>query len=102
VQEVEAAGAAGVAGAQAGLSAMTALYGATRVERHAAGLMRVGLINAADLDAVRAAVNGACRQLGSSGAVPALRLCQAFAIPDHLLAAPIAFNWRGMVGDKLQ
>eukprot|EP00775_Hariotina_reticulata_P009656 gene9656-9816_t len=102
LQEAEAAGAGGAAGAQAGLSAMTALFGATRIERHAAGLMRVGLLNGADMESVRAAINSACRQLGSNGAGAALRLCQAFAIPDHLLAAPIAFNWRGIVGDKLQ
>jgi hypothetical protein len=27
-------------------------------------------------------------------AAPALKLCEAFAIPEHLLAAPIAKNWR--------
>jgi hypothetical protein len=27
-------------------------------------------------------------------AAPALKLCGAFAIPEHLLSAPIAKNWR--------
>jgi hypothetical protein len=55
----------------------------------------VGLLNGTDAAALRLAVNKACRQLGSGGlAAPALKLCEAFAIPEHLLAAPIAKNWR--------
>jgi hypothetical protein len=57
--------------------------------------LQVGLLNGADAAALRLSVNRACRQLGSGGlAAPALELCKAFAIPEHLLAAPIAKNWR--------
>lgn len=60
-------------------------------------LLQVGLLNGADAAALRLAVNKACRQLGRGGcAAPALKLCDAFAIPEHLLAAPIAQNWREM------
>jgi hypothetical protein len=56
--------------------------------------LQVGLLNGADAAALRLSVNRACRQLGSGGkAAPALKLCEAFAIPEHLLAAPIAKNW---------
>lgn len=92
LQEVQAA----PAGAKAGLAAMAQLFGATRVERNLATYLAAGVLTGADAVAVRAAVNKACRQLGSNGAQPALVLCDAFGIPDHLLAAPIAFNWRTM------
>ncbi len=55
--------------------------------------LALGVLKAADVAARRSAVNGMCRALGSNGAAPALLLCQAFGIPDHLLAAPIAFDW---------
>jgi acyl-CoA oxidase len=92
LQEVQAAPAA----AKAGLLAMAQLFGATRVERSLASYLAAGVLNGADAAALRAAVNKACRQLGGNGGRPALVLCEAFGIPDHLLAAPIAFNWRRM------
>lgn len=52
---------------------------------------------------MRAAVNGACRQLAIGGRnAPVLRLVEAFGIPDDLLAAPIAFDWTSMVADHLE
>jgi acyl-CoA oxidase len=90
LQEAQAAPAA----AKAGLLAMAQLYGATRVERNLASYLAAGVLTGADVAALRAAVNKACRQLGGNGARAALVLCDAFGIPDHLLAAPIAFNWR--------
>jgi len=96
LQEAQAAPAA----AKAGLAAMAQLFGATRVERHLADYLAAGLLTGADTAALRAAVNAACKHLGGQGAAPALVLCDAFGIPDHLLAAPIAFNWRTMgMGD---
>lgn len=62
--------------------------------------LEAGLLSGADAAALRHSINVACKQLGSNGAVPALKLCEAFGIPDHLLAAPIAFNWRAM-GESL-
>lgn len=90
LQEVAAAPAA----AKPGLAAMAQLFGATRVERHLAHYLEAGVLTGADAAALRGSVNRACKQLGGGGAAPALALCQAFGIPDHLLAAPIAFNWR--------
>lgn len=75
---------------------MAQLYGATRIENRLARYLEAGLLTAADAAALRAAVNKACRQLGGKGGRPALALCEAFGIPDHLLAAPIAANWRAM------
>ncbi|WIA40748.1 hypothetical protein OEZ86_004431 [Tetradesmus obliquus] len=84
-------------GAAAGVSVLAQLYGATRIEARLARYLQVGLLNGADAAALRLAVNKACRQLGSGGpAAPALKLCDAFGIPEHLLAAPIAKNWREM------
>jgi acyl-CoA oxidase len=79
-----------------GLAAMAALFGATRVEKRLAGYLSSGLLTGPDAAALRGAVNRACRQLGGGGAAPALRLCAGFGIPDHLLAVPIAFDWRTM------
>lgn len=88
--------AAAPAGARPGLAAMAQLFGATRVERNLASYLAAGVLNGADAAALRAAVNRALRLLGANGAKPALVLCEGFGIPDHLLAAPIAFNWRTM------
>lgn len=47
--------------------------------------------------ALRAAVNAQVRELaggGAAGSAPILALVNGFGIPDHLLAAPIAFDWR--------
>ncbi len=92
MQEAQAAPPA----AKAGLTAVAQLFGATRVERHLASYLAAGVLTGADAAALRAAVNRACKQLGGNGAAPALALCEAFGIPDHLLAAPIAFNWHTM------
>jgi acyl-CoA oxidase len=95
----EAPRAARNAGAPAAraLRALAALFGASRAERGAAGLLARGAIGGADAEALRGAVNSMCRALGGGGArAPALALCDAFGIPDHLIQAPIAFNWRAM------
>eukprot|EP00882_Tetradesmus_deserticola_P012097 GHRQ01012816.1.p1 GENE.GHRQ01012816.1~~GHRQ01012816.1.p1 ORF type:complete len:645 (+),score=319.12 GHRQ01012816.1:546-2480(+) len=89
------------AGAAAGVRVLAQLYGATRIEARLARYLQVGLLNGADAAALRLAVNKACRQLGGGGAAaPALKLCEAFGIPEHLLAAPIAKNWRA-IGQSL-
>jgi acyl-CoA oxidase len=79
----------------AALRALAALYGASRAERGAAQLLARGAIGGRDAEALRGAVNSLCRSLGGGGkAAPALALCDAFGVPDHLLQAPIAFEWR--------
>lgn len=84
------------AAAAPALRALAALFGASRAERAAAPLLAAGLVGPADAEALRLAVNRACRAL-CRGAPPAcLKLCDAFGIPDHLLQAPIAFDWRSM------
>lgn len=44
--------------------------------------------------AVRVQVNSLCSQLSADAGRLALQLCEGFGIPDHLLQAPIAFNWQ--------
>ena len=77
------------------LGALAALYGASCAERAGGALLAAGLIGPADADALRGAVNGLCRALATGGAAaPALKLVDAFGVPEHLLGAPIAGNWR--------
>ena len=54
--------------------------------------------------AVRLAVNASCAALAAQGGKPALLLCEGFGVPDHLLAAPIAFDWKaiGSQGTAMQ
>lgn len=42
---------------------------------------------------VRQHVNKMCSQLAVDSGKLALLLCEGFGIPDHLLQAPIAFDW---------
>lgn len=44
--------------------------------------------------AVRAQINRLCGQLSANSGKLALQLCEGFGIPDHLLQAPIAFDWQ--------
>jgi len=90
------------------LLAAALLFGATRAERAldhhlAAGSVAAGGVAAGGAGggggaaALRAAVNGQLRELGGgggAGVAPALALVNGFGVPDHLLAAPIAFDWR--------
>jgi hypothetical protein len=46
--------------------------------------------------AARLQVNALCRRLGANGAALALQLCDSFGIPDHLLQAPIATDWKAI------
>lgn len=44
--------------------------------------------------AVRLQINRLCAQLAADAGKLALVMCEGFGIPDHLLQAPIAFNWQ--------
>jgi acyl-CoA oxidase len=66
------------------------------VERDLATFLAAGVLMRDDSQALRAAVNQLCSALAADRAALALRLCEGFAIPDHLLAAPIAFDWERM------
>lgn len=79
------------------LSAVAQLYALTRIRRSLACYMSAGLLNRADAVALRTAVHelyGALTAAPAGGWCAALALCDAFGIPDHLLQAPIATNWR--------
>lgn len=52
--------------------------------------------------AIRIQVNGLCSKLAADDGRVALRLCEGFGIPDHLLQAPIAFDWRQIGSTWLQ
>ncbi|KAK9816668.1 hypothetical protein WJX72_003499 [[Myrmecia] bisecta] len=84
------------------LGALALLYGLTRIERNLAFYLAAGVLNGQHAAALRLRVNEVCRQLVSDGGKPALRLCAGFGIPDHLLQAPIAFDWTQIGSDGHQ
>lgn len=81
---------------QPSLTALAQLYGASKVETNLAFFLAQGVMGKAEAEASRAAVNGLCRLLSADDGRVALQLCDGFGIPDHLIAAPIAGNWRQM------
>ncbi len=83
------------------LGALGLLYGLTRIERSAAFYLAAGVLTGQHAAALRSHVNDVCKQLVADGGRPALRLCEAFGIPDHLLQAPIAFDWTQIGSDGL-
>lgn len=76
------------------LQALATLYGLTRVERAAPFLLAAGALTGADMAALRAQINQLCGAFAADGARAALQLCDGFGIPEHLLWAPIASDWR--------
>ena len=89
------------ASARPALQVLARLYGLTRVERSMAVLLANRALAPEAAPAVRHAVNADCAALSASGGRPALQLCESFGIPDHLLLAPIAFNWMSIGSDGL-
>lgn len=73
------------------------LYGLTRLERSAGFYLASGTLCGADMKTIRELVNQACAALSGDGGALALRLCEGFGIPEHLIAAPIARDWRSIV-----
>jgi len=41
-------------------------------------------------------VNDICKTLAADGGRVALELCAGFGIPEHLIQAPIASDWRSI------
>lgn len=65
-----------------------------RVERAAPFLLAAGALTGGDMAALRAQINELCRAFAADGARAALALCDGFGVPEHLIGAPIASNWR--------
>ena len=76
------------------VQALAALYGLTRVERAAPFLLASGVLTGADMAELRTQINELCAALAANSARAALQLCDGFGIPEHLLWAPIASDWR--------
>ncbi|GFH26216.1 acyl-coenzyme A oxidase [Haematococcus lacustris] len=91
---VKAASQAQPADLQPVLSLLASLYGMTRVERDAAFFLAAGVINGQDRASLRQRVHLVFDELVAGNGKLALSLVNAFGIPDHLLQAPIAFDWR--------
>jgi len=74
------------------LDKMVLLFGASKVEKKMGFYYACGL----NVESVTNVVDRLCEDLCSNNARDALDSCAAFGIPDHLLQAPIAFDWRKM------
>ncbi|GAB4820084.1 hypothetical protein N2152v2_007130 [Parachlorella kessleri] len=78
------------------LSLLCDLYGLHRIEQGLACHLAAGSLPPAAVPALRAKVNSLCAQLAAGRGRLGLSLCEGFGIPDHLLQAPIARDWRSM------
>lgn len=78
------------------LEVLARLYGCWRVERSLDWYLTNDLLVKEDAANLRTSINNICKALVSNGGRPALQLCEAFGIADHILQAPIAQNWRTM------
>ncbi|KAG2451240.1 hypothetical protein HYH02_003847 [Chlamydomonas schloesseri] len=80
---------------QPALAALARLYAVSRLQRAAAFYLAAGALSRADMAALRAAAAELYGQLTAGGPrCAAVALCDGFGVPDHLLQAPIAFDWR--------
>ena len=57
-------------------------------------MLCAGALQADQAAAVRRAVNQLCQELTTDGGKAIWALCDGFGIPDELLFAPIAFDWK--------
>lgn len=78
---------------QPALALLAKLYGLSRVERSVAHYLAAGALSRADAVALRSEVMGCFTVLLAGQGALARGLCDAWGIPDHLLQAPIAFDW---------
>ncbi len=79
------------------LQLLCSLYGLTRLERNSGFYLGAGALDSRTISSVREHVNAACALLSAKKGALALRLCDGFGVPDHLIAAPIAQDWRRIV-----
>eukprot|EP01026_Neomeris_dumetosa_P054730 TRINITY_DN49356_c0_g1_i17.p1 TRINITY_DN49356_c0_g1~~TRINITY_DN49356_c0_g1_i17.p1 ORF type:complete len:638 (-),score=92.85 TRINITY_DN49356_c0_g1_i17:496-2340(-) len=70
------------------------LYGLLRIEAASAFYLGEGLLLKGDLNAIRHRIHQIFGLMWSNDAKLAKQLCDGFGLPDHLVEAPIAFNWR--------
>ncbi|MEW5319808.1 MAG: hypothetical protein WDW38_010934 [Sanguina aurantia] len=82
------------------LSQQALLYGLTRVERSLAFYLGQGVVSRADALVLHSTITAHYRLLSSNSGALALKLCDGFGIPDHLIGAPIAFDWHGIGRDN--
>mmetsp|Transcript_16598 Transcript_16598/g.41454 ORF Transcript_16598/g.41454 Transcript_16598/m.41454 type:complete len:641 (-) Transcript_16598:685-2607(-) len=76
------------------LGLLASVYGMSRLEKDAAFFLGAQLMSAADKANLRDRLHAAYAVLSADSGALALKLCESFGIPDHILQAPIAFNWR--------
>jgi len=76
-------------GPAARMAPLLALYGADCVERDLAWFVCEGVLGPAAAREAAAAARALCAEVGAD----MLPYCEAFGIPEHLVAAPIAADW---------
>ena len=57
-------------------------------------MLCAGALQGHQAAAVRKSVNELCQELTADGGKTIWALCDGFGIPDELLFAPIAFDWK--------
>eukprot|EP00195_Chlamydomonas_chlamydogama_P017223 CAMPEP_0202900654 /NCGR_PEP_ID=MMETSP1392-20130828/11964_1 /ASSEMBLY_ACC=CAM_ASM_000868 /TAXON_ID=225041 /ORGANISM="Chlamydomonas chlamydogama, Strain SAG 11-48b" /LENGTH=634 /DNA_ID=CAMNT_0049587091 /DNA_START=142 /DNA_END=2046 /DNA_ORIENTATION=+ len=78
------------------LQHLALLYGMTRVERDTAFFLASGVLGAPCLEALRGAIHRNYAVLSANNGKLALKLCDGFGIPEALMWAPIAKDWRAI------
>jgi acyl-CoA oxidase len=84
------------------LGTLSLLYGLSRVEEGAAAYLAGGALPGSALALLRKKIHALCGTLIADGGRAALALCDGFGVPQHLLQAPIAQDWRGIDGTQVQ
>eukprot|EP01025_Chloroclados_australasicus_P006951 TRINITY_DN12201_c0_g1_i2.p1 TRINITY_DN12201_c0_g1~~TRINITY_DN12201_c0_g1_i2.p1 ORF type:complete len:635 (+),score=72.29 TRINITY_DN12201_c0_g1_i2:57-1907(+) len=78
------------------LSLVCELYGLLRVEEAAAFYLGEGILLKGDLNVIRNRIHYIFGLMWMNDAKLAKQLCDGFGLPDHLVQAPIAFDWRAI------
>lgn len=76
------------------LQLLAMLFGLKNVLKGSAFFLGSGALTSGDLEGIRAALHEIYRVLSSNGGRLALKLCDGFGIPEPMITAPIAKDWR--------
>lgn len=76
------------------LCLLTRLYGLSSVEASLAFYLDAGALQRGASAQLRQQLDGVFKVLTANNSLLALQICRGFGVPDHLITAPIAHNWR--------
>jgi hypothetical protein len=72
------------------LELLARLYGMSCIQKDSAFFLASGVLNAVDIDALRASTLETFDALTAQGGKLALKLCEGFGLPEALIATPIS------------